>query len=121
MSTPTPIIPNNDEKHQRLGEKDLETDFDIGTTNDRQDSGSEDGKSTVQGDDALRLVGAHAHKFDEKYYRRLRWKIVCIPSVQSLAMSDADVRQGPPRDASSGLHILHAVPGQEHFVRQTEG
>lgn len=30
------------------------------------------------GDDALNLAGTHAHTFDEKYYARLRRKIVCI-------------------------------------------
>ena len=28
------------------------------------------------GDDALKLAGTHAHQFDEKYYLRLRRKIV---------------------------------------------
>ena len=82
MSTPTPIVPNDEEKHHTTDEKDSKPDFGIGTTNERQDSGSEDGKGLVQGDDALRLVGTHAHQFDEKYYRRLRWKIVFALSLQ---------------------------------------
>lgn len=32
--------------------------------------------SSQDGDDALKLAGAHAHQFDEKYYSRLRRKIV---------------------------------------------
>jgi hypothetical protein len=39
------------------------------------DNGSKEA-STVDGDDALKLAGAHAHQFDEAYYKRLRWKIV---------------------------------------------
>lgn len=35
-----------------------------------EDVGSSDG------DDALKLAGTHAHHFDEKYYLRLRRKIV---------------------------------------------
>lgn len=34
----------------------------------------------ADGDDALRLVGTHAHQFDEAYYKRLRLKIVRIHS-----------------------------------------
>ncbi len=30
------------------------------------------------GDDALRLVGTHAHQFDEQYYKKLARKIVRI-------------------------------------------
>lgn len=33
--------------------------------------------ASSDGDDALRLAGTHAHQFDEKYYLRLRRKIVC--------------------------------------------
>jgi len=36
----------------------------------------EDSSSSGDGDDALKLAGTHAHHFDEKYYARLRWKIV---------------------------------------------
>jgi hypothetical protein len=36
----------------------------------------EEDVGSVDGDDALKLAGTHAHQFDEKYYRRLRWKIV---------------------------------------------
>lgn len=32
--------------------------------------------SSSDGDDALKLAGTHAHHFDEKYYARLRRKIV---------------------------------------------
>lgn len=32
--------------------------------------------SSQDGDDALKLAGAHAHQFDEKYYLRLRRRIV---------------------------------------------
>ena len=34
--------------------------------------------ASSDGDDALKLVGTHAHEFDEKYYLRLRRKIVSI-------------------------------------------
>lgn len=36
----------------------------------------EDDVSSSGGDDALKLVGTCAHQFDDKYYRRLRRKIV---------------------------------------------
>jgi hypothetical protein len=32
--------------------------------------------SSADGDDALKLAGSHAYQFDDKYYTRLRWKIV---------------------------------------------
>lgn len=35
--------------------------------------------SPSDGDDALRMVGTHAHQFDDKYYKRLTRKIVCHP------------------------------------------
>lgn len=37
--------------------------------------------SSQDGDDALKLAGAHAHQFDEKYYLRLRRKIVSITLI----------------------------------------
>ena len=36
----------------------------------------EDNVKASDGDDALKLAGTHAHQFDEKYYLRLRRKIV---------------------------------------------
>jgi hypothetical protein len=81
-STPTPIVSSVDEKQERLGDQDLKAEANISAApNDRRDSGSEDGKSPIQGDDALNLVGTHAHQFDEKYYRRLRRKIVSALSI----------------------------------------
>lgn len=38
---------------------------------------SQEDVSSSDGDDALKLAGTHAHNFDEKYYARLRRKIVC--------------------------------------------
>ena len=34
--------------------------------------------SSTEGDDALKLAGTHRHNFDEKYFNRLRWKIVSL-------------------------------------------
>jgi hypothetical protein len=31
---------------------------------------------SLDGDDALKLAGTHVYHFDDKYYARLRWKIV---------------------------------------------
>lgn len=44
----------------------------------RTDTAPTDEEKTtlVNGDDALKLAGAQASQFDEKYYARLRWKIV---------------------------------------------
>ena len=33
--------------------------------------------ASSDGDDALKLAGTQAHYFDEKYYLRLRHKVVC--------------------------------------------
>ena len=38
--------------------------------------GLEEVVASTDGDDALKLAGTHAHRFDEQYYRRLRRKIV---------------------------------------------
>jgi hypothetical protein len=38
--------------------------------------GDKDEVISTDGDDALKLAGAHAYQFDEKYFARLRWKIV---------------------------------------------
>lgn len=35
---------------------------------------------STDGDDALKLAGAHAHHFDEKYFSTLRLKIVSKPT-----------------------------------------
>jgi MFS transporter, ACS family, allantoate permease len=40
--------------------------------------------ASSDGDDALKLVGTHAHQFDEKYYLRLRRKIVSLDASAAL-------------------------------------
>lgn len=47
------------------------------TTGIETPSTKDDASSVSDGDDALKLAGTHAHVFDEKYYTRLRRKIVC--------------------------------------------
>jgi len=65
----SPKIPTEDEKHPKLFGDDAEGGItSISIVED--DFGSSDG------DDALGLVGSHAHQFDEKYNARLRRKIV---------------------------------------------
>jgi len=64
------IIPIDNEKNQSGLDTDEKAVAGIVTEID-EDVASSDG------DDALRLAGTHAHQFDEKYYLRLRRKIVC--------------------------------------------
>ena len=67
------MIAIDDEKNPRLYEAD--------TTVGRNETSVSEGEIvSSDGDDALKLVGAHAHQFDEKYYLRLRRKIVSILS-----------------------------------------
>lgn len=61
---PSPMIALDDEKTPRLQEEVIEEDV-----------------SSSDGDDALKLAGTHAHHFDEKYYTRLRRKIVSHHSL----------------------------------------
>lgn len=64
---PSPMMPIEDEKNPNLYEAEAAI---SAMPVIEEDVGS------VDGDDALKLAGTHAHQFDEKYYRRLRWKIV---------------------------------------------
>lgn len=74
---PSPIIAMDDEKHLNVyepkNESKNEAAADISSM--PAEEVEEDVKSS-DGDDALKLVGTHAHHFDEKYYARLRRKIV---------------------------------------------
>lgn len=65
--TPSPMIPTNDEKKSEL--------YGAEASVNRVPSVEEEA-GTSDGDDALKLAGTHAHHFDEKYYLRLRRKIV---------------------------------------------
>jgi hypothetical protein len=74
---PSPIIIINDEKNSNVyeakNESKNEAAADISSM--PAEEVEEDVKSS-DGDDALKLVGTHAHHFDEKHYARLRRKIV---------------------------------------------
>lgn len=61
----------DDEKNPRLYEAEVRKASIIAEAEEGENGGSADG------DDALKFAGTHAHKFDEKYYAKLRWKIVC--------------------------------------------
>lgn len=61
----------DDEKTPRLFETEAKTTTDIVDL----PTGEEDSVSS-DGDDALKLAGTHAHRFDEQYYARIRRKIV---------------------------------------------
>lgn len=67
--TPVSVIAIDDEKrisaHNDSAEADM-TDVAV----------SKEDASYSDGDEALKLAGIHAHQFDEKYYLRLRRKIV---------------------------------------------
>ena len=66
---PSPMIPIDNEKDPRHYEAEMPTGI-IETSDSKEVVGSSDG------DDALKLAGIQAHQFDEKFYLRLRRKIV---------------------------------------------
>lgn len=68
--TPSPKTSIGDEKDVKFAgaEAGAVTDVTTGTVEEEVEA--------FDGDDALKLVGTHAHQFDEKYYARLRRKIV---------------------------------------------
>lgn len=68
---PSPILPIEEEKTSKTHES--KTDIETGVTSVVED---EKDLSSSDGDDALKLAGTHARHFDEKYYARLRRKIV---------------------------------------------
>ena len=84
--SPTPLIPFDDEKNPRIfgseaavlkaEVKDLKAEAGVTAKPVDSDSGSSDGDGDGDNDDAIELAGTHAHHFDEKYYLRLRRKIV---------------------------------------------
>lgn len=77
MSTPTPVVPVENEKSQAQHEHKFDGDLNI-VDDDRRDSATKDDTlATDDNDDALKLVGEQAHQFDEKYFKRLKRKIVC--------------------------------------------
>jgi hypothetical protein len=71
---------SSDGKNETIHEHSLRTDSKT-IDDDGRESTSKDEAVSTDGDDALKLVGAQAHQFDEKYYRRLRRKIVCSTHV----------------------------------------
>lgn len=71
------------------------------------------------GDDALKLAGTHAHSFDEKYYARVRRKVVSHLKRKQTSPPEGrnttDIYPlGSSRHASSRLHLLHAVLRQKY-------
>ena len=69
------------------------------------------------GDDALKLAGTDAHHFDEKYYARLKRKIVrlLMPFLaQLMDLKLIMIVTGLARDADSRFCVLYTVLGQEH-------
>lgn len=75
QATPSPInLVNDEEKKPRHYEEVVEDDVDSSDV-------------VSDGDDALKLAGSHAHHFDEKYYLRLRRKIVSHLELIELNMA----------------------------------
>ena len=74
---PSPIIPIYDEKNPRLYGSKAEAEAGITSM-----PVVEEDFSSSDGDDALKLAGIHARHFDEKYYLRLRRKIVSYPELK---------------------------------------
>jgi hypothetical protein len=69
------------------------------------------------GDDALKVAGTDAHHFDEKYYARLKRKIVRLPMpflAQPMDFKLIMIVTGLARDADSCFCVLYTVLGQEH-------
>lgn len=77
---PAQRLDNNEDKSHSPQEAIIETSQDDTATVEKDDGSSQDG------DDALKLAGTHAHQFDEKYFQRLRRKIVS--SVHICGASD---------------------------------
>jgi ACS family allantoate permease-like MFS transporter len=67
---PSPMISIDDENNPKLYEAQASITAVTAMPVVEEDVGS------LDGDDALKLAGTHAHQFDEKYYLRLRRKIV---------------------------------------------
>jgi MFS transporter, ACS family, allantoate permease len=62
---------------EKTAASDMETKARALATPTVEEVSSQDGIS-LDGDDALKLAGTNAHHFDEKYYLRLRRKIVSL-------------------------------------------
>jgi hypothetical protein len=102
---PSPLIPFDDEKNPRGYGADAET-------NISPIASGEESEGSTDGDDALKLVGTHAHHFDAAYNRRLLRKIVSHLEVKHLRVKNVtDFPLGPSRHASSHLCLLHPVLG----------
>lgn len=69
----SPIVPVDDEKNPGYFEEKNQPHANASTIKD-------DDVSSADGDDALKLAGTHAEHFDDKYYLRVRRKIVSSPS-----------------------------------------
>lgn len=62
----------------------------IDTSQDDTAAVEKDNGSSQDGDDALKLAGTHAHQFDEKYFQRLRRKIVSFSTPVNHLGREAD-------------------------------
>ena len=77
----------------------------------------EEDVNSSDGDDALKLAGTHAHHFDEKYYARLRWKIVSheIKRIKPKKLIEG-LSSGPSCHADPRVRLLYSIPGQEYLI-----
>ena len=74
---PSPMIAIDDEKNPRIYGDETEVAAETNAKVEAEITTKSVGSS--DGDDALKLVGNHVHHFDEKYFLRLRRKIVSHP------------------------------------------
>lgn len=93
----------NEPNEKSLGVHEITSGIDTPTTKD-------DASSLSDGDDALKLAGTHAHTFDEKYYARLRRKIVCFAYAVELAKVWTDNTIGPTYHAYVGIRVFYTIP-----------
>lgn len=78
---PSPMILVEDEKNP----KNCEAKEEAGVSISDVSGGHNENAGSSDGDDALKLAGTQARHFDEKYYLRLRRKIVSQAQTQACA------------------------------------
>lgn len=80
-----------------------------GTVTVLDDDAASSQLETEAGDDALKLAGTHAHHFDDKYYRRLRRKIVSASRLVKTLLGLTPIT-GPSCHAYPRLRVLYTIP-----------
>ena len=103
-AAPSAVTPVEDEKNTIRSITESKNGADVTTA-----SVSKEDLSSTDGDDALKLAGAHAHHFDEKYFLRLRRKIdwhvmpilVFVVSILGIPKSRPEFADAPGLSSST--------------------